>query len=171
MTTIAFSRIGDVDWDTQSAVVRLPGVRLPGLAAWLRAAEKWPEELTLLRACIGPGDDLAAALGRMNQWCAWDDQEPDLSGLDADHEEAHRLARSVAARAADRETVPGPLGDRRPALGRVEVADHLAQAVFHIDDEFGYQQFFCFDDVWAAGHPDLAKSLRRWFAKSWDPLR
>jgi hypothetical protein len=171
MTTIAMSQIGDVDWDTQGTVLRLPGVRLPSLASWLRTADTWPDELTLLRACIGPDDDLAAALDRMNHWAAWTDQEPDLRGLGGDHEQAHRVVRSVIARGAGHETVRGPLGDRRPGLGRAEVADHLAQAVFHMDDDFGYQQFFCFDDVWAADNRHLAKSLRRWFGKSWDPLK
>ena len=32
-------------------------------------------------------------------------------------------------------------------------------------------QLFLFDDVWAAEHRYLAKSLRRWFGKSWDPLK
>ncbi|MEU4164623.1 hypothetical protein [Actinoplanes sp. NPDC026670] len=171
MTTIAFSHIGDVDWDTQATVVRLPGVRLPGLGRWLRTTRKWRAELTLLRACIGPDDDLAAALDRMNRWGAWDDQELDLAGMDGDHGSAHGAALDVMAQVEGHEIIPGPLGGRRPALGRAEVADHLAQAVFHIDDEFGYHQFFAFDDVWAAGHPGLAKSLRRWFARSWDPLK
>lgn len=170
-TTLAFSQIGDVDWDTQSAVVRVPGVRLPDLAAWLRTTAEWPEELTLLRGCIGPDDDLAAALDRMNRWGAWNDQELDLTGMYGDHDQAHRVALDVMEQVTGHEIVPGPLGGRRPALGHMRVADHLAQAAFHIDDDYGYQQFFCFDDVWEAGHPHLAKSLRRWFGKSWDPLK
>jgi hypothetical protein len=171
VTTIAMSQIGDVDWDTQGTVIRLRGVRLPGLAAWLRTADTWPEELTLLRGCVGPDDDLAAALDRMNRWGAWDDQELDVTGMDGDHAAAHRVALDVMAQVEGHDVIPGPLGSRRPALGRVESAEHLAQAVFHIDDEFGYQRIFIFDDVWAAARPDLAKSLRRWFGKSWDPLK
>jgi hypothetical protein len=171
VTTIAMSQIGDIDWDTQGTVLRLRGVRLPGLAAWLRAADTWPEELTLLRGCVGPDDDLAAALDRMNRWGAWDDQDLDVAGMDGDHAAAHRVALDVMAQAEGHDVIPGPLGGRRPALGRVDTAEHLAQAVFHIDDEFGYLQLFIFDDVWAAAHPELAKSLRRWFGKSWDPLK
>jgi hypothetical protein len=171
VTTIVMSQIGDVDWDTQGTVIRLKGVRLPGLGARLRTAAKWPEELTLLRGCIGPDDDLAAALDRMNRWGAWDDQELDVAGMDGDHEAAHRVALDVMAQVEGHDIVPGPLGGRRPALGRAEVAEHLAQAVFHIDDEFGYLQMFLFDDVWAAARPGLAKSLRRWFGDSWDPLK
>ncbi len=77
----------------------------------------------------------------------------------------------MTARAAGQEIIPGPLGDRRPGLSRVEVAEHLAQAVLHMDGEFGYLQLFLFDDVWASEHRYLAKSLRRWFGKSWDPLK
>jgi hypothetical protein len=171
VTTIVMSQIGDVDWDTQSTVIRLKGVRLPGLGARLRTARKWPDELTLLRGCIGPDDDLGAALDRMNRWGAWDDQELDVTGMDGDHESAHRVALDVMDQVEGHEVVPGPLGGRRPALGRVEAAEHLAQAVFHIHDELGYLQIFIFDDVWAAAHPDLAKSLRRWFSDSWDPLK
>jgi hypothetical protein len=34
---------------------------------------------------------------------------------------------------------------------------------------FGYQQWFLFDTVWAAAHPDLAASLLR-YAEDRDPL-
>jgi hypothetical protein len=171
VTTIAMSQILAADWDTPGTVIRVPGVRLPELAGWLRAADPWPEKLTLLRGCIGPDDDLAAALDRMNRWAAWDDEAPALHGMDGDQEDAHRVVRSVTARAAGQEIIPGPLGRRRPALSRVEVAEHLAQAVLHMDDEFGYLQLFLFDDVWASEHRYLEKSLRRWFGKSWDPLK
>ena len=33
---------------------------------------------------------------------------------------------------------------------------------------FGYQQWYLFDDMWAAAHPDLAASLLR-YATSWNP--
>ncbi|GIF15570.1 hypothetical protein Ate01nite_56020 [Actinoplanes teichomyceticus] len=171
VTTIAMSQILAADWDTPGTVIRVPGVRLPELAGWLRAADTWPEELTLLRGCIGPDDDLAAALDRMNRWGAWDDEAPDLRGMDGPHEDAHGVVRSVTTRGAGRQVIPGPLGQRRPALSRVEVTEHLAQAVLHMDDDFGYLQLFLFDDVWASEHRYLAKSLRRWFGRSWDPLK
>ncbi|MDG6109867.1 hypothetical protein Daura_17760 [Dactylosporangium aurantiacum] len=98
---------------------------------------------------------------------------PDVTGLDGAHEDAHRAARPVWAdpAAAGADGVPGPFGGRRPGLGRVSVAPHLAQAVFHLHDEYGYQQLFAFDDVWAANHRYLSASLRRWFDGKWDPLR
>ena len=39
----------------------------------------------------------------------------------------------------------------------------------HVDEYFGYQQWFLFDDVWAASHPELAASLLR-YAIDWDPF-
>lgn len=171
VTTVVMSQLGDVDWSTQTAVVRFAGVRLPDLARHLRSVpvhEDWPAELTVLRAAVGPDDDLEQALWRMNRWSAWRDQLPDVTGLDGAHEDAHRAARPVSV---DADAVPGPIGTRRPGLGRVSVAPHLAQAVFHLHDEYGYQQLFAFDDVWAANHRYLAASLRRWFNGRWDPLR
>ncbi|MBW6435889.1 hypothetical protein KZ829_19290 [Actinoplanes hulinensis] len=174
VTTVAVSALGDADWDTQGYVVRLPGVRLPDLPAWLRSADvpkHWPEELTLLRAAVGPHDTgLEPALDRINRWGAWNDQYLDIQGLDGAHEEAHRIVREVMAQVAGHDRIPGPLGRRRPADGRVAVAGHLAQGVFHLDETFGYQQWFVFDDVWAAHHHYLAKSLTRWFKGRWDLL-
>ncbi|WP_330186162.1 hypothetical protein KZZ52_44325 [Dactylosporangium sp. AC04546] len=173
-TTVVLSLLGDVDWDTQAAVVRLPGIRLPDLARHLRAAEvseEWLDELTLLRAAVGPDDDLEQALRMMNRWAAWNHQYLDVAGLDGDQVEAHRIARSVMADVAGLDEVPGPLGTRRPSLGRIVVAEHLAQAVFHLHDQYGYQQLFVFDDVWAGSHRDLASSLLRWFNGTWDPLQ
>ena len=182
VTTVVMSMLGDVDWSTQTAVVRFAGVRLPDLPRHLRAVPvhgDWPAELAVLRAAVGPDDDLEQALRRMNRWPAWQDQLPDVTGLDAPHADAHRVARAVARSGTDAGAdagsdpgeVPGPLGIRRPGLGRVSVAPHLAQAVFHLHDEYGYQQLYAFDDVWTANHRSLSASLQRWFNGKWDPLR
>ncbi|WP_430785589.1 hypothetical protein [Actinoplanes sp. G11-F43] len=174
VTTVVASQLGDVDWDTQGVSVRLPGVRVPELAAWLRRSDvhgDWPYEVVLLRAAIGPDDDLAAALDRVNRWGAWHDQVLDVDGMAGDQAEAHRIVLEVMARVEGRDEIPGPLGSRFPAKGRVLVGEHLAQASLHLHDEYGHQQLFLYDDVWAANHTDLAKSLRRWFVKSWDPLK
>ncbi|WP_327002956.1 hypothetical protein OHA72_49025 [Dactylosporangium sp. NBC_01737] len=174
VTTVVMSLLGDVDWDTQGAVVRFPGVRLPEFARHLRGTavdEDWPAELSVLRAAVGPDDDLEQALRLMNRWAAWNDQYLDVTGLDGEHAEAHRIARSVLADVAGLDEVPGPLGVRRPGRGRIDVAQHIAQAAFHLDDEFGYQQVFAFDDVWAANHRYLASSLLRWYSGKWDPLK
>ncbi|HWS31576.1 MAG TPA: hypothetical protein VN408_02410 [Actinoplanes sp.] len=173
-TIIVTSHIGDVDWDTQGSVVRLPGVRVPEVAGWLRRSGvhgDWPYEIVLLRAAVGPDDDLEAALDRVNRWGAWHEQCLDVDGLAGDQAEAHRIVLSVLKSTAGRDEIPGPLGSRFPAKSRVTVAPHLAQASLHLHDAYGHQQLFVFDDVWAASHPDLAKSLRRWFGKSWDPLK
>ncbi|ONI70737.1 hypothetical protein ALI144C_49960 [Actinosynnema sp. ALI-1.44] len=70
---------------------------------------------------------------------------------------------------------PGPPRDheltdgRDPDQSKLHVTDHLAQLAIHIDDTFGYQQWYLFDSTWAAAHPDLAQSLLR-YAGHWDPL-
>jgi hypothetical protein len=173
VTTVVMSLLGDVLWETQTAMVRFPGVRLPEFARHLREAEvddDWPAELTVLRSTIGPDDDLEQALRLMNRWTAWHDQELDITGLEGDHAEAHRIARSVVAGVVEHEMV-GPFGARRPGLSRIDVAKHVAQTAYHIDDQYGYQQLFVFDDVWAANHRYLASSLLRWFSGKWDPLK
>lgn len=174
VTTVVASQIGDADWDTQGMTVRLPGVRVPELAAWLRDCGvhgDWPYEMVLLRGAVGPGDDLAAALDRVNRWGAWHDQVLDVDGMAGDQREAHRVVREVLARVAGRDEIPGPLGGRFPAKSRILVGEHLVQASLHLHDDYGHQQLFIFDDVWAASHPTMAKSMRRWFVKSWDLLK
>ncbi|GAA1654297.1 hypothetical protein GCM10009828_099660 [Actinoplanes couchii] len=174
VTTVVTSQIGDADWDTQGVSVRLHGVRVPEVAAWLRRSGvhgDWPYEVVLLRAAVGPDDDLAAALERVNRWSAWHDQVLDVDGLAGDQAKAHQVVLSVLARTEGRKEIPGPLGVRVPAKSRIEVNAHLAQASLHLDDTFGHQQLFLFDDVWTATHPTMAKSMRRWFVKSWDLLK
>ncbi|MEO3821204.1 hypothetical protein [Plantactinospora sp. B24E8] len=173
VTTVVISLLGDGDWETQAEVVRFPGVRLPDFARHLRTTEvtgEWLDELVLLRAAIGPDDDLEQALRTMNRWAAWNDQYLDVAGLDGDQPEAYRITRAVLADVAGLDELPGPFGTRRPSLGRIAVAEHLAQAVFHVHDNHGYQQVFVFDDVWAGNHRHLAASLRRWFGGQWDLL-
>ena len=41
---------------------------------------------------------------------------------------------------------------------------------YHGDNHFGYEQWFLFDDRWAASHPGLAHSLLRHAHTEWDPL-
>ncbi len=60
-----------------------------------------------------------------------------------------------------------------PKKSKVRVEEHLAQLCLHVDhwEHRGdlYHQYFFFDDLWAAAHPDLANSLLRW-ARRWDVL-
>lgn len=172
-TTVVISLLGDVDWETQVEVVRFPGVRLPDFARQLQRSEvagEWLDELVLLRAAVGPDDDLEQALRTMNRWAAWNDQYLDVAGLDGDQAEAYGITRAVLADVAGLDELPGPFGTRRASLGRIAVAEHLAQAVFHVHDNRGYQQLFVFDDVWAGNHRYLAASLGRWFGGQWDLL-
>ena len=151
-----------------SPPVVLPGTGLADLAGRLRAAEpgddeEWPVELLLLRALVAPDDrSVEAALRRCNRWprfATGDDPWPDLP---ADHGTAHFRAMEILA-------AGGENGSRRPDRSHLLVGDHLAQLAMHCDEEFGYQQWFLFDTVWAAAHPDLAQSLLT-YAYQWDPL-
>jgi hypothetical protein len=51
-----------------------------------------------------------------------------------------------------------PEHERDPGRTLIHLGDHLAQMCIH-SGYFGYRQWFLFDDVWAAAHPDLAASL------------
>jgi acetyl esterase/lipase len=69
--------------------------------------------------------------------------------------------------AAWRATVT-PAEGRDPQQTVIDVAGHIAQMSMHASGVFGYQQWYLFDDVWAAAHPELAASLMR-YAASWSP--
>ncbi|WP_233585440.1 hypothetical protein [Micromonospora sp. BL1] len=59
---------------------------------------------------------------------------------------------------------------RLPDASRIKVDEHLAQVTMRCGQSFGHQQWFLFDTVWAAAHPDLAQSLLR-YSNHWDPLK
>ncbi|MFY1692705.1 hypothetical protein [Plantactinospora sp. WMMB782] len=158
-----------------------PGVRLPGLAARLRdglAASgepdpDWPPELKVLAALVEPADEsIEPALRRANAWpgfqqtiCEpWPDL-PDRTDSPGDGSGGGDHDPVRARRAA----FPAVRDDRHPERSMLLVSAHLAQLAMHIDEVFGYQQWFLFDDLWAASHPDLAQSLLR-YASQWDPL-
>lgn len=81
--------------------------------------------------------------------------------------------------AALRASVPaGADESRRPALDRVKVTPHMAQACKHEGRQVRtsspgprdtYTQWIFFDDRWVAAHPTLADGLLR-FAARWDVL-
>ncbi|WP_433236388.1 hypothetical protein ACQPYK_27005 [Streptosporangium sp. CA-135522] len=138
-----------------------PGVRLPELAAHLRVLEPpaagWPRELLALRALTASDDDgIGPALDRCNRW---PEAEHPLVG---DHRSVHDLSMRVL------ETAELERG-RDPRSTLLRDSSHLAQMSIHMNDFFGHQQWFLFDDVWAAGNEDLARSLLR-YAHGWDPL-
>ncbi|GAA3036616.1 hypothetical protein [Streptosporangium longisporum] len=146
-----------------------PGVRLPALAAHLRATAEdlteWPHELLVLRALVAPGDDdLGPALRRCNHWPSYDGElPPELLG---EHAPAHAFALGRLEESAS----GGDLGGGRdPSRTLLECGAHLAQMSIHLDGHFGHQQWFVFDDVWAGRHGDLAASLLR-YATDWDPF-
>src|SRR6266536_2961200 len=107
----------DVLWYQRSRPWVVPGVRLPGLADWLRTLvpqvsevnqpdqildphrfEGWPEALLLLRALVAPGEErLGPALERCNRWpdyFSWGDDyiRPERRWLLDAHELAHARA-------------------------------------------------------------------------------
>jgi hypothetical protein len=128
-----------------------PGIALPQLAAHLRASEPrddWGPELLVLRASIEPGEDtLGAAMQRCNRWPGFN---------------------------LNTEPWPGPPADeqltegRDPELSLLNISEHIIQLAMHCNEFFGYQQWYLFDNAWAATHPDLAQSLLR-YAGHWDP--
>jgi hypothetical protein len=128
-----------------------PGVSLAGLAPHLKAAapdQHWDPELSVLQECISPGEDtLLPALERCNRWPGFNLNEWPWPGP------------------ADLALTSG----RQPERSLLAVGEHIAQLAMHCNEPFGYQQWYLFDNAWAATHPDLAQSLLR-YAGHWDPL-
>jgi hypothetical protein len=155
----------------------IPGVRLPGLAEYLRRVvpaggryacythelieqERWPKELLALRGLVARGEtSVESALHRCNRYLNIEDRlSAEFAGP---YPAAHEAAMAKLA------TVT--LDEKRdPERSVIDVADHIAQMSMHASGFFGHQQWFLFDDVWAATHPDLAASLMR-YAASWNP--
>jgi hypothetical protein len=156
--------IGAVDRESFDGVkpVVLAHVGLPRLAAQLRFLDPqkhpdWPDEVLVLRALVAP-DDVAidSALQRCNLWRGFDIDGRPGPQLPAEHEAAHAAAMPM-------------LASRGPTTSLLRVGDHLAQFALHYDETFGYRQWFLFDTVWAASHPDLARSLLH-YVEHWDPF-
>jgi hypothetical protein len=53
-----------------------------------------------------------------------------------------------------------------PERSVIDVAEHIAQMSMHASGFSGFQ-WYLFDDVWAAAHPELTASLMR-YAASWN---
>lgn len=152
------------------------GARLPQLSHHLRSVvpqrmpptswgyeSPWPLELRLLRGLVRDGEaSLALALERLRDYPVEALGQGSTGALGiADH----------AAAVADFSTAAASL---RPNSGeskhtRLELAEHVAVVAQHVSEFFGHQQWFLFDDRWAAAHPALARSLLR-YGVHWDPL-
>jgi hypothetical protein len=132
------------------------GVRLPALAAHLRAAkpdEDWPFELRLLRV-MATTDDLAAALKK----CA------SYPTLDVTNSESTREAFTADDMAK--------LAKGRKASAKKLVMHATPHAFLfspYVSTSFGHQQWIFFDDLWASANADLASSILR-YASGWDPF-
>jgi hypothetical protein len=82
-----------------------------------------------------------------------------------DHATAHAALQALLQRRS-----AGPTNSwSEPDTDRSLVSDTSRLAQAHVHELFGYEQWYLFDDVWAAGHPELAASLLR-YAISWDPF-
>jgi hypothetical protein len=154
----------------------LVGVRLPELASHLRSVTPgpadpgWPATLLTLRSLVAPTDQrIGPTLRRYTH----------LVGRLQERDAAERVRRSATqdhapAHAALEELLQRPPPGQRTswsepdaAHSRVSDTEHLAQALVHVHELFGYERWYLFDDVWAASNPDLAASLLR-YASSWD---
>lgn len=147
-----------VGWDPPYI---LPGVRIPHLGAALREiaapAADWPLELRVLRALVAPGENgIGPALQRCTRWPGYSSPQAQDSGFVhiESHEDALRVIESSSPAQAERHVVT--------------VGEHAAQ--LSIGTGFGdFEQWFLFDDVWAAAQTDLALSLVH-YGYHWDPL-
>lgn len=123
----------------------IPGVRLPDLASALRAADP----------TASPSGDWPAELVALRSL---------LDGAGGSIAPAlERYNRSPGIGVGE------PSKTREPERSLIAVDEHIAQFAVHVDDYFGYQQWFLFDDLWAASHAHLASSLLR-YAADWDPF-
>jgi hypothetical protein len=164
-------------WDPLPRLLAFVGIRLPELAHHLRSMRPgrdpaWPDDLLALRALVAPGDRRigpalrrhARSVGRLYLAGA---AEPVRRSATEDHATARATLDALL-----RHLPPGSRNDRsEPDAARSRVCDseHLAQALVHLGEPFGYQRWYLFDDVWAAGQPELAASLLRYVC-SWDPF-
>ena len=71
---------------------------------------------------------------------------------------------------AEFETLRGRAKPEGAKKSKLDVARHIAQLSAHQSNDFGFQQIFLFDDLWAAAPLALASSLLR-YAKGWDSFR
>ena len=149
-----------------------PGVRLPGLAAHLRAVvpdskgdehhNTWPVELRLLRGMLDDGDTtLGPALGRVAAYPLSAIASGDRARLGAG---AFAAARPELLAAAEGLALSGD-----PSKSKVQESAHAVLLTAHVSEKLGYQQWIFFDDRWAAAHRDLAASILH-YASHWDPF-
>jgi hypothetical protein len=169
--------------------VAFAGVRLPQLAQLLRAVRPahtepdprdrdrlccWPYQLLALRALVGPADrTLGPALRRYNRWAWLLEGQVAIQRVRQSAAEDHPAARAGLERVLRIPTAPDWRRQRRwrdPTRSRLHTSRHLVQAAIHVDQLFGYERWYLFDDVWARAHPDLAASLLR-SAAGWDPFQ
>lgn len=155
------------------------GLRLPDFMNYLRTVcpetkeaqtswgyrylDTWPIELRVLRGLIQPGDQtLVAPLERANRYPLNSiGQKSNSTIANGPLAEAHKELNDL-------------LKDLQPSSGDPHktlffIGEHIAQMCMHTSSSFGYQQWFLFDDLWAAKYPSLAKNLLR-YNHQWDIL-
>jgi hypothetical protein len=160
----------------------IPGVRLPELAAYLRATEPeavveqkrpgytavdtWPRELLLLRSRLAePGSTLEQGLQACNEYPVdW------VGGLSIGTcglgpvEEARRAFDALLERTDAQERAA-----EHVEQGVLQVTEHMAQLCTHKGIERWFDRWILFDDRWAGQHPELADGLFA-YARYWDVL-
>ncbi len=163
-TYVALLTFSDSD-SLPGTIAVLPGVRLAGLPAHLRAVtpgSDWPLELRLLRAMLDEGDTtLSPALGRVASYPL-----ALVAATDSAHLGTGALAASRAELLAAAE---GLVQGGDPSLSLVKEAGGAILFAPHVSPTLGHQQWILFDDRWAAAHPDLAASILR-YGRDWDPF-
>ena len=189
---LVFIVIHDTGWliDLYGAF-RIRGLRLPELVSYLQnespqlveqsrwfvdwcESGSWPDELRLLRWAAlesSPGASLETILAKADSWhphvCVpemYESDRPERFLLD-DWETCQRQWQRVQTRRGEGNGNPNE--GRRPTF--IQAAPHLAQLSFGYESERPYDdmntQWFLFDDLWAASHPDMARSLLHWASK------
>lgn len=175
-----------IDLPTLPATSVFPGVRLPELAAHLRAVqpqpsavtwhgadgdvtrmEPWPKPWLALRALLGPEEGLDGALSRLQ--CVPSGYEYAFMvaavqqhvPFEASHAEVHAAVTALLAELAKE----APATQNPVAMPGADLGAHHAVAFL------GYDQgpLILFDDLWASAHPDLAQSMLQ-SSRGWDPL-
>jgi hypothetical protein len=130
--------------------VSMPGVRLPGFAAFLQTFsgdDSHPLEIDWLAVIArhNPGLAFPDLLLRLAEACP--------HGVDKHWKEVHAGTVSEEVLRADARW----LGERQPPV--VRGGPHAVELRMH--NGFCWNVWFVFDDLWASAHPVLARSLLR----------
>lgn len=162
------------DSDTFGHTVHeLNGARFSDLVRYLRSIQPekisvsstqyyspWPRELILLRSFIDEDDTtIENALRECNNYPIFqiDAFNLGLGSIETAQNEFETAKKSVISTA-------------NPDMSHIKYGETFAQLAMHCSKNFGYQQWYIFDDLWAMDNADLANSLIRYTSNWWDPF-